>query len=104
MSQHQAFRRVSVNPQIAQKLETITLPAPTRGIVMDENEAFMQPGSCVICDNWKPTLRGVSLRGGCVRWCVLPETTPIYSAFRYASWNDQRIFAGNATKLYDVTD
>jgi hypothetical protein len=104
MSQHQFFRRVPVNPQIAQKLETMTIPAPVRGIIMNENEAFTQPGACVICDNWKPTLRGVSLRGGCKRWCVLPETTPIISAFRYASFNDQRIFAGNDTKLYDVTD
>ena len=47
------------NQQLAQKLETTTIPAPSRGIIMDENQAFMQPGGCVICDNWKPTLRGV---------------------------------------------
>jgi len=30
MSQHQAFRRTAVDQQVAQKLETITLPAPTK--------------------------------------------------------------------------
>jgi hypothetical protein len=100
---YQAFRRTAVPPQAAQKFETMTIPAPTRGIIMDENEAFMQPGAALVCDNWKPTLKGVSLRGGCTRWCSLPETTPVISAFNYASGNNQRIFAANATKLYDVT-
>lgn len=100
---YQAFRRAPVPPQVAQQLQTVTLPAPSRGIIMDENQAFMQPGGCVICDNWKPTLRGAALRGGCQRWCVLPEATPVISAFQYASGNNQRMFAANATKLYDVT-
>ena len=63
----------------------------------------MQPGSAVVCDNWKPTLSGVSLRGGFVQWCVLPETTPVISAFEYASGTIQRMFAGNATNLYNVS-
>jgi hypothetical protein len=103
MSQHQAFRRMAVPAQVAQQLQTITIPAPTRGIIQNENEAYMQPGAAVVCDNWAPTMKGVKLRGGCVRWCVLPETTPIISGFQYASGNNQRMFAGNATKLYDVT-
>jgi hypothetical protein len=48
-------------------------------------------------------MRGASLRGGCVRWTTLPETTPVISAFQYASGNNQQMFAGNATKLYNVT-
>jgi hypothetical protein len=103
MSLHQAFRRTAVPPQVAQQLETTTIPAPSRGIIMDENQAFMQPGGCNVCDNWKPTLRGAALRGGCVRWATLPETTPVISGFQYASGNHQSMFAANATKLYDVT-
>jgi hypothetical protein len=71
--------------------------------MLADNEAFMQPGSAIVMDNWKPTLRGASLRGGCVRWTTLPETTPVISAFQYASGNNQQMFAGNATKLYNVT-
>jgi hypothetical protein len=103
MSQHQAFRRTAVPSQVAQRLETITFPAPTRGIIQSENETFMQPGAAVICDNWKPTLRGVSLRGGCALWATLPETTPIISAFEYASGNVRKMFFANAANLYDVT-
>jgi hypothetical protein len=103
VSQHQAFRRAAVPPQLAQQMQAITLPAPTRGIIQNENEAFMAPGAAVICDNWAPTMKGVKLRGGCVRWCELPETTPVISGFQYASGNVQKMFAGNATNLYDVT-
>jgi hypothetical protein len=103
MSQHQAFRRQPVPQQIAQQLQAITLPAPTRGIILNENETYMQPGGALICDNWMPTMKGVKLRGGCVRYCTLPETTPIISGFEFASGNNQRMFAANASKLYDVT-
>ena len=104
MSQYQSFKRVAVPAQVAQKLDTITLPAPTRGLVLNENEAFMQPGAALVCDNWKPTLRGVSLRGGCTEWCQLPETTPVISSFQYVTGaNEHFMFACNATKVYDVT-
>jgi hypothetical protein len=98
-----AFRRQPVEQQYAQVLRTITLPAPIRGIVQSENEAYMQPGGAIVQDNWVSTLRGVKLRGGCIRWCVLPETTPVISAFEFASGNNQLMFAANATKLYNVT-
>jgi hypothetical protein len=103
MSQHQFFRRSPVPPQAAQQLQTITIPAPTRGLILNENEAFMQPGAALVCDNWKPTMRGVSLRGGCEEWCQLPETTPVISAFEYNSGVKHQIFAANQTKIYNVT-
>ena len=103
MSQHQFFRRAAVPAEVAQRLETITIPAPTRGIILSENEAFMQPGSAVVCDNWKPTLRGVSLRGGFVQWCVLPEAVPVVSAFEYTSNIIERMFAATVTNLYNVS-
>jgi len=103
MSQHQAFKRVAVPAQVAQKLETITLPAPTRGIIENENFAYMQPGAAVICDNWAPTMRGVKLRGGCEEWCQLPETTPVISGFEYASGIIHQMFAANTAKVYNVT-
>jgi hypothetical protein len=71
MSRYIAFRRQPVDPQVAQQLRTITIPAPTRGIVQSENQAFMQPGGAVVQDNWAPTMRGVKLRGGYIRWCDL---------------------------------
>jgi len=115
VSVHQAFRRQPVPGQYAQSLRTTTIPAPTRGIVESENEAFMQPGAAIVQDNWLPTMRGVKLRGGCIRWCDLHalDTTvppvpsalrnPVISAFEYVSGNSQRMYAAQATKLFDVT-
>jgi len=71
MSVHQAFRRQPVPQQVALQAQAVTIPAPTRGIIESESLAFMQPGGAVVCDNWAPTMRGVKLRGGCVRWCDL---------------------------------
>jgi len=103
MSAYAAYRRQPVPQQLAQSLRTITIPAPVRGIVQAENEAFMQPGGANVQTNWATTMKGVKLRGGCIRWCELPETTPIISAFEYSDGNAQRMYAANATKLYDVT-
>lgn len=103
MSQHQFFRRSAVPQQVAQQIQTTTLPAPTRGIIQNENESYMQPGAAIICDNWRPTMKGVSLRGGCARWAVLPETVPVVSMFEYASGINLRMFAATATNIYDVT-
>jgi len=103
MSAYQFFKRVPVDPQSAQRLETTTIPAPTRGIILSENEAFMQPGAAMVCDNWKPTLRGLALRGGCIRWGDTGLGSPMISAFRYADGNNQRIYFGDATQLYDMT-
>ena len=127
---HQAFRRIAVQPQAASRLETVTFPAPTRGIVQDQNEAFMMPGSAVICDNWKPTLKGLSLRGGCVLHADLhaldknealwdfagwdmalwdhvanspPTRKPVISGFSYQSAINERMFAANKDRLVDVT-
>jgi hypothetical protein len=103
MSIHQAFRRTAVPQQIAQNLQATTIPAPTRGLIENENFTFMQPGGAMVMDNWMPTTRGLKLRGGCIRWNTLPEKTPVISAFNYVSGTVQRMFAANASKLYEVT-
>jgi hypothetical protein len=130
MSTYQAFRRTAVPAQAAQKQETASFPAPTRGLVLDENYAYMQPGGAVVLDNWRPTLRGVALRSGCIlhsdlhlldkvsaiwdlanwdmaKWDhVDPNYSsrkPVISAFSYQSASNQKMFAANADRLVDVT-
>jgi hypothetical protein len=104
MSQHAAFRRVPVNQQVATRQEAITFPAPVRGIVLNENESYMQPGAALMCDNWRPTLKGCAVRGGFTLWQTLAETnTPVVSMFAYNSGSTRKFFAANATKVYDVT-
>ena len=60
-------------------------------------------------------MRGVKLRGGCVRWCDLHAfdapvppvpsdlRKPVISAFEYVTANQQRMYAANEDKLVDVT-
>jgi hypothetical protein len=115
VSTYTAFRRVSVPQQAAQRLQPISIPAPTRGLITNENEAFMQPGGAIVQDNWVPTMRGVKLRAGFIRHCDLhaldtpvppvPSTLrlPVVSAFEYADANNRLMFAANATKLFNVT-
>ena len=164
MSQHQDFRRSPVPQQLTTTLQTVTLPAPTRGMIENENYTFMAPGGAMVMDNWAPTTRTLKLRGGCIRWndlhaldapawlnshayalgavvydiasvafwavavahtsAAAPATfqqdrtnnpsywvksdtplkrLPVISAFEYASGNTQKMFAANATKLFEVT-
>lgn len=103
MTQYAAFRRVPVPPQAAQRYQTTIIPAPTRGLIDSENLTYMQPGGAIVMDNWLPTMQGARIRGGCIHWASLQETTPVISAFEYASGNIRKMFAANATKLYDVS-
>lgn len=103
MSRHTAFRRQPVDQQVAQQLRTTTLPAPTRGIVQSENFAYMQPGGATIQDNWVSTLRGVRLRGGCIRWSETGVALPIISGFEYVTSSNNQIFAANINTLFNVT-
>ena len=104
MATYQNFKRGAVPSQVAQQLQKVTLPAPTRGLVLNENESFMQPGGALVLDNWKPTMKGSAIRGGCKTWASLPETTPVISMFNYISGlNNRFMFAANATKVYNVT-
>lgn len=106
------FRRQPVDGQIAQHHQAMTLPAPTRGLIETENLSFMQPGGAMVVNNWFPTIRGLKLRGGCTRWCDLhpgladndPLRVPVISAFEYVDGLNHRMFAGQQTKLFDVTN
>jgi hypothetical protein len=111
-----AFRRVPVDQQYAQALQMVTLPAPTRGLALSENESQMLPGGALVQDNWMSTLRGVRLRGGTTLYCDLhsldtpvpprpdPSRQEVVSAFEYvAGQSVHKMFAGQKTKLFDVT-
>jgi hypothetical protein len=115
MAQYSAYRRQPIPQQYEQQLRVVTLPAPTRGLVLNENEAYMNPGASLVQDNWFPTVRGCKLRGGYIRHCDLhaldatvppvPDLSrlPVISAFEYVDGNTTKMFAANASKLFDVT-
>ena len=104
MSGHVAFRRQPVPGQMALQHQTVTLPAPIRGIIEVENWAYTKPGCATILDNWFPTQKGAKLRGGTERWMTLPDPIEVVrSGFEYVSGTVNRMFAATDTRLFDVT-
>jgi hypothetical protein len=63
----------------------------------------MQPAASLVQDNWFSTENTMRLRGGSQTWCSLPETTPVKSLFSYVTGTAKKMFAANASKLYEVT-
>ena len=56
----------------------------------------MQPGGALVQDNWAPTMRGVKLRGGYVRWCDL---------YGFPPWaNSHPAVGDNAIDVVDNTN
>ena len=85
-----------------------TLPAPLRGLSLNENPAFMQPGGAVLLDNWFPTDAAIKLRGGSKTWTRLgteatPDTAPVQSLFNYIAGGNRRLFAATDSKIYECT-
>src|SRR4249920_322072 len=104
MSGHAAFRRQPVPGEMADQHQTVTLPAPIRGIIETENWAYVKPGCANALDNWFPTQKGLKLRGGTERWATLPDPVEIVrSGLEYVSGANQRMFAATDTRLFDVS-
>jgi hypothetical protein len=104
MSVHAAFRRQPVPGQMALQYQTVTLPAPIRGIVEVENWAYTKPGSASFLDNWFPTQKGIRLRGGTEVWATLPAPVEVVrSGFEYVTGTLERMFAATDTRIFDVT-
>ena len=100
---YREFRRFAAPAEVAQQLMPKTIPAPTRGLVLNENPAFMQPAASLVLDNWFATENTMRMRGGSQTWCSLPETIPVQSLFNYVTGTARKMFASNVTKLYEVT-
>jgi len=65
MSVHQGFRRQPVPPQVAQKHQAITIPAPAAGLTDSDNLAFMKPGTAVysvLAEEWPAVRAGLEAR------------------------------------------
>src|SRR4249920_1933194 len=95
------FRRYAAPAQVAQQLLPKTIPAPTRGLALNESPAFMQPAGALVLDNWFVTENTLRIRGGSQTWASLTETTPVQSLFSYVAGTARKMFASNASKLYN---
>lgn len=78
-----------------------TLPAPTRGWVVNEPLALSQTGGARVLENWFPTTTGVRLRAGAYRIASLGAA--IESLFVYETDTQSKLFAATYVGVYDVT-
>jgi len=105
---YRAFRRFAAPGQVQMQVIPKTLPAPLRGLVLNENDTFMRPAAALVLDNWFPTDNAIRLRGGTQTWTRLgvtgtPDNRPVVSMFNYIAGTTKRMFAANDTTLNDVT-
>lgn len=78
----------------------ITLPAPMRGWVLNENVVAARPDGAQIIENWFPTTRGVRIRRGSRHHATVPDDVVSMMAYRTGA---PKMFAATAAGVYDVT-
>lgn len=78
-----------------------TLPAPMRGLVLNENISASGPQGARLMENWFPTEDGVRVRRGATR--IASVTGAVTSMFSYEGASTSRLFAATESSIYDVT-
>lgn len=92
--------------QSAQKpavYKTISIPAPTLGLVANENLASPQLGSATILRNFLPTATGAILRRGSEAYAQVNNNPDVRSLFTYVNGNNQSMFAAADYGIYDIS-
>ena len=79
----------------------MALPA-VRGWVSAETLAAARPGGALRLENWFPTKTGVRLRGGNIKYATI-STLPVERMFNYKSGSQEKLFASDATNVFDVS-
>lgn len=78
-------------------------PAPTRGLVLNENLATVGPASAMVLDNWVPTTTGIRVRGGSEKYATLSASGAVTSLFRYYTGTTEKFFGATADSVFDIT-
>jgi len=95
------FARTAVSDVQRQKSRNYTFPAPTRGLVLNENLAQAGRAGAQVLDNWFPTQTSARLRAGSTRIATIGA--PVISMFNYATATITNLFAASDTALFDVS-
>lgn len=98
-----SLRRKAVPSPARSQSRPKSLPAPTLGWVSAQNQAAAKPGTALVLENWFPTQTGIRLIGGSRKQARVHATDPCRSGFAYVGGTSEKLFAANATAIYDVT-
>ena len=79
------------------------LPAPVRGLIRNENIALSKPAGAEVLQNWFPTATGIVTRRGKRKHATL-NAGPVASIMPYTVGTTGKLFAANATGIYDATN
>jgi len=100
----QNFRRVALPREHQAAAKTKTFPAPTRGWITNENLAAPKKKGfgATVLENWFPTTTGIRLRGGASKVATIGSSA-VKSVFSYSRGPTLKLFAAEATKVYDIS-
>lgn len=98
----QALKRVPVAQQARSKARAYTFAAPVRGWVTNESLMASSPGAAQVLENWRPTRKGATLRGGSLQHAYIGEEQ-VRSLMEYATGTTQTMFAASDTSIFDIT-
>ena len=87
----------------AQVSKAATLPAPTSGWYVGDNQATAPPKTAIVMNNVFPEYNYVRVRGGSTSWATGIGAHPIQSLMPWTNGITSKLFAGANGKIYDVT-
>ncbi|MGL9687472.1 MAG: hypothetical protein ACQBVK_01600, partial [Candidatus Phytoplasma sp. TWB_XP] len=90
----QALRRFPVSQPSQQRARSYTFPAPTRGLILNENLASAGGAGAGVLDNYFPTQTSIRIRGGSRRVATI-GTMPVVSLITYSTALKKAIFAAS---------
>lgn len=96
----EAAQAIARPPRLERLSRAITLPAPVRGWVLNENIVAASADGAQVIENWLPTTQGARVRRGAHRHATVPAA--VTSMFSYRG-PTPKLFAATAAGVYDVT-
>jgi hypothetical protein len=81
---------------------TMTIPAPVRGVIRNENIAMSKPAGAAVLENFFPTATGIVTRRGKRKHATL-SAGPVVSLITYVYGSAAKLFAANGSGIFDAT-
>lgn len=80
-----------------------TFPAPTNGLVLNQNISSPMPASALVLDNWICTAKSIRARGGFQKYATIASGAPVVSMFTYRSGALEKQFAATDSAVFEIT-
>ncbi len=97
----------TVPRQSAQKpvsYKTVSIPAPTLGLIANANLAAPPQGGAFVLENYLATATGAIMRRGSEAYAQLTGGEDITSLFTYVNGNNQSMFCATNDSIFDISN